>query len=211
VLAARAHVALGEYQQAWALFAPLTFDAEGPLRSPDALHDYARAANLAGEVAHAQAAYRRLMSRTDLMSDHRRALSAVIEAALVFLTGGDTGRTEALSYLERASAQSDSTQVPQTLRAALMLVEQWAGKQQVPGRNAMDLVPEALEAEITHGPKAHQLVLTTLEHDALMTLALEHWDEEGALEQWSAIAQSAAASSPWAVEAARRAKRLGRH
>jgi hypothetical protein len=211
VLAARAHVALGEYEQAWALFAPVPFDADGPLRSPDALHDYARAANLAGDGTHAQAAYRRLIARTDLMADEKRALSAGIEASLVFLSDGDTGRAEALSYLERAQGQSDSTEMPQALRAALMLVEQWAGKQQISVKDAMDLVPEALEVEITHGPKAHQLVLTTMEHDALKALALEHWDEEGAAEQWASVAQSAPAGSPWAIEAARRAKRMANH
>jgi hypothetical protein len=204
-------VALGEYEQAWALFAPVSFDTDGPLRSPDALHDYARAANLAGESVHAQAAYRRLMSRTDLLSDPKRALSAVMEGALAFLSDQDTGRAEALSYLERAQGQSDSTDMPQALMAALMVVEQWAGKQQIPTKNAMDLVPEALEAEITHGRKVHQLVLTKIEHDALLTLALEHWDAEGAGEQWTGIAQSAPTGSPWAIEAARRAKRLGSH
>lgn len=72
---------------------------------PKALHDYARAASLAGKLEPARRAFRLLVSRAALLDDPRERAFCQIEAAAHVLEGGP-GADEALGYLAQARKQS---------------------------------------------------------------------------------------------------------
>jgi hypothetical protein len=82
-------------------------EAEDPVAfaDPKALHDYARAASLAGKLEPAVRAYRLLVSRAALLDDPRERAFCQIEAAAHVL-GSGAGADEALGYLAQARKQS---------------------------------------------------------------------------------------------------------
>ncbi|MET0792458.1 MAG: hypothetical protein ABW061_13135, partial [Polyangiaceae bacterium] len=72
---------------------------------PKALHDYARAASLAGKAEPALRAYRLLVSRAALLDDPRERVLCHIEAAAHVLASGASS-DEALGYLAQARQQA---------------------------------------------------------------------------------------------------------
>jgi len=99
VLSGRANLALGEGVLAYQLFQQAEADDAQAFADPKALHDYARAASLAGKSLEALRLYRLLVSRVALLDDARERAFVQIEAAAHVLTHVDKGADEALGYL----------------------------------------------------------------------------------------------------------------
>ncbi|HKO46969.1 MAG TPA: hypothetical protein VJV79_04560 [Polyangiaceae bacterium] len=102
LLAARADLRLGESQLAYQLFQQIEAADAQAFTDPKALHDYARAASLAGKAMEAVRLYRLLVSRVALLDAPRERAFAQIEAAAHVLTQVDGGADEALGYLAHA-------------------------------------------------------------------------------------------------------------
>jgi len=102
VLAGRADLRLGEGVLAYQLFQQAEADDPQSFADPKALHDYARAASLAGKSSEAVRLYRLLVSRVALLDDPRERAFAQIEAAAHILAHVDKGADEALGYLAQA-------------------------------------------------------------------------------------------------------------
>ncbi|HET7542935.1 MAG TPA: hypothetical protein VFK05_23845 [Polyangiaceae bacterium] len=105
VLSGRANLALGEGGLAYQLFQQAEADDAQAFADPKALHDYARAASLAGKPLEALRLYRLLVSRVALLDDARERAFVQIEAAAHVLAHVDKGADEALGYLAHARQQ----------------------------------------------------------------------------------------------------------
>ncbi|HEY0467719.1 MAG TPA: hypothetical protein VGC79_26140 [Polyangiaceae bacterium] len=106
VLSARADLRLGESQLAYQLFQQAEAADAQTFADPKALHDYARAASLAGKSVEAVRLYRLLVSRVALLEDPRERAFVQIEAAAHVLSHVDRGADEALGYLAHARQES---------------------------------------------------------------------------------------------------------
>jgi hypothetical protein len=104
-LAARAALRLGDSQLAYQLFQQAEAEDTQAFADPKALHDYARAASLAGKALDAVRLYRLLVSRVALLDDPRERTLSQIEAAAHVLSSVDGGADEALGYLAHAPQQ----------------------------------------------------------------------------------------------------------
>ncbi len=95
----RAELRLGQPALAFAHLAAVEAEDAQAFIEPRALHDYARAASLAGKSADAVRLYRLLVSRSALQDDAREAVFTQIEAAAHVLSHAPAGSDEALGYL----------------------------------------------------------------------------------------------------------------
>jgi len=105
VLSARAQLRLGEAQLAYAQFQQAEAADAQALADAKALHDYARAASLAGQGPEAVRLYRLLVSRAALLDEPRERVFVQIEAAAHVLALVPGGADEALGYLAQARPQ----------------------------------------------------------------------------------------------------------
>jgi hypothetical protein len=105
VLAGRAELALGHAPRAFELLSAAEAADARALADPKALHDFARAASITGQLAQATRGYRLLVSRSALFDDPRARTIASIEAAAHVLSAGAAGADEALGYLAQARQQ----------------------------------------------------------------------------------------------------------
>src|SRR6478752_3992667 len=99
VLAGRANLRLGDGPVAYQLFQQAEVADPQAFVDPQALHDYARAASLAGKPLEAVRLYRVLVSRVALLAVPRERVFAQIEAAAHVLAHVERGGDEALGYL----------------------------------------------------------------------------------------------------------------
>jgi len=131
VLTARANLRLGENPLAYRLF--LQAEASDPqaFADPKALHDYARAASLAGKATDAVRLYRLLVSRVALLDDPRARAFAQIEAAAHILAHVDSGADEALGYL--AHARQEPLGLSAWIGALRLLAIQRSGRAEARG------------------------------------------------------------------------------
>jgi len=102
VLAGRANLRLAEAQLAFQSFQQAEASDAQAFADSKALHDYARAASLAGKAADALRLYRLLVSRIALLDDPSERAFAQIEAAAHVLAQVEQGADEALGYLAHA-------------------------------------------------------------------------------------------------------------
>ena len=102
VLAGRAELRLGEGLLAYQLFQQAEGGDTQAFADPKALHDYARAASLAGKSSETVRLYRLLISRLALLDDPRERVFVQIEAAAHVLAQVEKGADEALGYLAHA-------------------------------------------------------------------------------------------------------------
>lgn len=102
VLAGRANLRLGDAPLAYQLLQQAEASDPQVFADPKALHDYARAASLAGKAPEAVRLYRLLVSRVALLDDPRERAFAQIEAAAHVLAHVEKGADEALGYLAHA-------------------------------------------------------------------------------------------------------------
>ncbi len=105
VLTGRALLRLQQAGSAFEQFQQAEAEEPVAFADPKALHDYARAASLAGKVEPALRLYRLLVSRAALLDDPRERVFCQIEAAAHVL-GSGAGADEALGYLAPARKQS---------------------------------------------------------------------------------------------------------
>jgi hypothetical protein len=106
VLTGRAELRLGQGANAFEQFALADAQDAQAFVEPTALHDYARAASLAGKSAESVRLYRLLVSRAALLDDAREATFVQIEAAAHVLAYAPAGIDEALGYLTQARRES---------------------------------------------------------------------------------------------------------
>jgi hypothetical protein len=106
VLTGRAQLRLGQGASAFEQFAQADAQDAQAFVDPKALHDYARAASLAGKSAESVRLYRLLVSRAALLDDAREAAFVQIEAAAHVLAYAPAGTDEALGYLAQARRES---------------------------------------------------------------------------------------------------------
>ena len=106
VLTGRAELRLGQSASAFEQFALADAQDAQAFAPPKALHDYARAASLAGKSAESLRLYRLLVSRAALLDDAREATFVQIEAAAHVLAYAPAGIDEALGYLTQARRES---------------------------------------------------------------------------------------------------------
>jgi hypothetical protein len=106
VLTGRAELRLGQGANAFEQFAQADVEDAQAFVDPKALHDYARAASIAGKSAESLRLYRLLVSRAALLDDAREAAFVQIEAAAHVLAYAPAGVEEALDYLAQARRES---------------------------------------------------------------------------------------------------------
>jgi len=106
VLSARAQLRLGEPQLAYTQFQLAEGADAHAFADAKALHDYARAASLAGQALEAVRLYRLLVSRVTLFDEARERAFVQIEAAAHVLAHVQGGADEALGYLTQARQQA---------------------------------------------------------------------------------------------------------
>jgi hypothetical protein len=106
VLTGRAQLRLAQGAKAFEEFAQAEAEDAQAFADPKALHDYARAASLAGKSSESVRLYRLLVSRAALLDDAREATFVQIEAAAHVLAFAANGMDEALGYLAQARRQS---------------------------------------------------------------------------------------------------------
>lgn len=102
VLNGRAQLRLGHAGAAFEQFMKAESEDAQVFLDPKALHDYARAASVAGPPLDAVRLYRMLVSRSALLDDVREKSLAQIEAAAHVLAYVQGGSDEALGYLAQA-------------------------------------------------------------------------------------------------------------
>jgi hypothetical protein len=106
VLNGRAKLRLGQAPAALEQFVKAEAQDAQAFLDPKALHDYARAASIAGKSLDAVRLYRMLVSRSALLDDARERTIAEIEAAAHVLAYTPAGADEALGYLAQARRQA---------------------------------------------------------------------------------------------------------
>jgi len=131
VLAARADLRLGESSLAYQLFQGAEAKDAQAFADPKALHDYARAASLAGKSPEAVRLYRLLVSRIALLDDPRERAFVQIEAAAHVLSHVEGGADEALGYL--AHARRETLGLSAWISGLRLLAIQRSGRGNGPG------------------------------------------------------------------------------
>lgn len=131
VLTARAELRLGESQLAYRLFQQAEASDAQAVADPKALHDYARAASLAGNGQDAVRSYRLLVSRVALLDDARERAFVQIEAAAHVLAHVPNGADEALGYL--AHARQEPVGLSPLIAALRLLAIQRSGRAEARG------------------------------------------------------------------------------
>ena len=131
VLSARAQLRLGDSQLAYQLFQQAEASDAQAFADPKALHDYARAASLAGHAPEAVRLYRLLVSRIALLDGSRERAFAQIEAAAHVLLHVEGGADEALGYL--AHARREPLGLPTWIASLRLLAIQRRGRAKAHG------------------------------------------------------------------------------
>jgi hypothetical protein len=131
VLAARAELRLAEASLAYQLFQQAEANDAQAFVDPKALHDYARAASLAGKSAEAVRLYRLLVSRVALLDDPRERAFVQIEAAAHVLAHVEHGADEALGYL--APARQEPLGLSAWVEALRLLALRHSGRNEALG------------------------------------------------------------------------------
>jgi hypothetical protein len=205
LLRARGYALLGDYARAWQTFRKAQRLTGFRLDDAASLHQFARAARLAGEATPVEviSAYRQLLSVSQQYADKSWRVSAHIEAALALLAQTSGGFEQAEQVIEELARLADSTQFPQLVRAVTqLLVDERRARRPNEG---LAVYPEALRAELTLSAQSAPKLLE-LDRAALLAFSWEHWDTAQAREQWLAVAR--ATQGPWAAYAEQRARRL---
>jgi hypothetical protein len=135
VLAARANLRLGDGPLAYQLFQQAEAKEAQAFADPKALHDYARAASLAGKSPDAVRLYRLLVSRIALLDDPRERAFVQIEAAAHVLSHVEGGADEALGYL--AHARREPLGLSAWITALRLLAIQRSGRSKGAGSMAV--------------------------------------------------------------------------
>ncbi len=203
LLEARALLALGRVDQAWARFRSALNEYPGLKLTPDALHDYARTAVASGHLMEALSAYRRLVVMAGLLTRPGSLQSAYVEAALVVMLSQPAQLEEAIAYLNEARRRSASPFPRPYILATLALALDLQGRREesrgvaneAGGRTA--LMINAAEHE---GPVPVRIELPRIarvELLAMIGILSEPEDADLAREYWRAFLEQASSSHPW--------------
>lgn len=215
VLEARAALALGDAAQAWKLFAAARKENKDSVEAPEALHDFAIAAERTGRTREALAAYRALVPRTDLLDDALCRQAVYVEAAALAMQQGPSGLNEAIGYLTEARQRAIPPGFEHYVLSALALALDRQGRSDEASGVAAEVESTAALRAALKAGHARGLsrcggtpALPPGELHAMIAVVAEHQDRELAREQWSAYLASA--HGVWAGYAKKKLAELGR-
>jgi hypothetical protein len=205
VLEARADVAEGEWEHAFVRFGEARSLAAQSLDDPASFHDFAVAALRSGHHAEALEAYRALIPRLDLIGDRARAITVLVEGAVLSMSFGPEHLTEAVGYGLEARRRGVVPGLSGYALAALALATDRQGH----STEAAAIAEEAgggyqLESDRAKGAKGRPgvPVVAGAEVDAMIAMLAERSDRELAIERWqSYLASDAGRASPYAAHA----------
>jgi tetratricopeptide (TPR) repeat protein len=220
VLAGRAQVALGAYEDARERFARARAISKRSVEPPAVLHDLAVAELYTGHAAEALAAFRELVPRAELLGDERAELVVLVEACVVAMSQGEATLPEAIGYASEARRRTPLPGLGDAVQAALALALDRSGRvAEAAGVAAESSGPWALEAERDRRAKSPLTAVGVVpmlpkpELDAMIAILAEKRDRDLALERWgSYLAAPEGAKGPFAAHAtAHRAALLRGH
>lgn len=194
VLAGRAELRLTHNAAALEYFAKA--EAEAPLAfvDPRALHDYARAAALAGNSGDALRLYRTLVSRAALFDDAREACVAQIEAAAQVLAYDRNGTDEALGYL--AQSRRESLGLSAWISGLRLLALERSGRTERLADSSPLPRAASLDSPLA-GVGGSAPLLPPGELDAIRAVLTEPVDPSQAREHWDLYLAHASADNAW--------------
>lgn len=198
VLEARAELALGDAARAWALFTSAKKAERNSVEAPEALRDFALAAERTGHARAALAAYRALVPRADLLDNALCRQTVYVEAAAVAMQHGASGLNEAIGYLTEARQRAIPPGFEDYVLSALALALDRQGRSDEASGVAVEVQTTAglravLKSQRARGSAcgAGAPVLPSGELHAMIAIVAEHQDPELAREQWKAYLASA--------------------
>lgn len=214
VLEARADVAEGAWEHAFTRFGDARSLAARSLDEPASLHDAAVAALRSGHPTEALEAYRALIPRVDLLGDRGRAITVLVEGAVLSMSFGPEHLTEAVGYALEARRRG----VFPALSGYALAVLALAADRQGHSTEAIAIAEEAggayqLESDRGQGAKRRPgvPVLVGAELDAMIAILAERTDRGLASDRWqSYLASDAGRASPYAGHARARLEALSR-
>jgi tetratricopeptide (TPR) repeat protein len=206
VLSARAHVALGAYEQARQEFARARDLSRFRVTDPAALRDLALAELATGHADEALAAYRELVPRAALLGDPRVELAIFVEASAVAMSRGPEHLPLAIGYATEARRRGLLPGLGDAVLAVLALALDRSGRTvEAAGVAAESSGPWWLEAERDKAAKGGKVALPALppgELHAMIAILAEKRDRGLALDRWSSYLGSPGAShGPFASHA----------
>jgi len=161
---------------------------------PKALHDYARAASLAGTPADAVRLYRVLVSRSGLVAEQREKTEIALEAAAHVLAYVPNGSDEALGYLGQARrAALGLSPLISGLRA--LIAERNGTSVRTPRAGA--LPSSTALAQAVTGPGDASVLLPPGELDAVRAVISETTDKAASRMAWQAFLEHARPDNVW--------------
>ncbi|HEX3774873.1 MAG TPA: hypothetical protein VHV51_10445 [Polyangiaceae bacterium] len=206
VLRGRAKLRLGQAPAALDDFAKAERADRQAFLAPKALHDYARAASLAGQPADAVRLYRMLVSRSALMDDAREKTVLEIEAAAHVLAYAQNGSDEALGYL--AQARRDALGLEPWINGLRLLIAERGGHaERTPGSSAPPSL-QALNQPLAES-RAGSPLLPPGEFEALRAVLAEDSEASGWRELWQAFLKQARPENLWLEQARKKSAELG--
>ncbi len=173
VLAGRAQLRLGQAPAALEQFEKAESEDAQAFLDPKALHDYARAASLAGQPLDAVRLYRMLVSRSALLDDVREKSLVQIEAAAHVLSYAQGGSDEALGYLAQARREALGLS-PWITGLQVLIAERNGRAERTPGSNASPSLASLTQP--LSGASGESPLLPAGELDALRAVLTESSD-----------------------------------
>lgn len=222
VLAARAHVALGAFEDARGEFARARALSRRSATDPAALRDLALAELSTGHAEEALAAYRELVPRAELLGDPRVELAIFVEASVLAMSRGPEHLPLAIGYATEARRRGSLPGLGDAVLAALALALDRAGRTaEAAGVAAEASGPWWLESERDRaakrawpppaGDRPALVALPRGEIDAMVAILAERRDRSLALDRWgSYLATPGVESGPYASHAAAHRAALAR-
>jgi hypothetical protein len=207
ILAGRAQVALGAYEDARERFARARAISKRSVEAPAVLHDLAVAELYTGHEGDALAAFRELVPRAELLGDERAELVVLVEASVLAMSRGEATLPEAIGYASEARRRGPLPGLGDAVQAALALALDRSGRvAEAAGVAAESSGPWSLEADrdrAAKGPRPGVPTLPKPELDAMIAILAEKHDRDLALERWgSYLAAPEGAKGPFAAHAA---------
>ncbi|HEY4103406.1 MAG TPA: hypothetical protein VGM44_05925 [Polyangiaceae bacterium] len=205
VLRGRARLRLGQAAAALDDFTKAESADRQAFLAPKALHDYARAASIAGKPADAVRLYRVLVSRSALVDDAREKTVLEIEAAAHVLAYAQNGSDEALGYL--AQARRDALGLEPWINGLRLLIAERSGHaERAPGASASPSL-RALNQPLAESA-AGTPVLPPGEFEALRAALTDSGDTPARRDLWRAFLSKAAPENLWLEQARKKSAEL---
>jgi tetratricopeptide (TPR) repeat protein len=196
VLAGRAYAALGNFEQALAMFEQGRARDARAMDEPAALLAWSRALARTGRLEEASAGYRALLPKASALPGIQRA-AAALEAGLVSMARGSAGLDDAAPALRQALREAPHDEQGDCVVLALALVLDRGGDAPQGRALLVDRFHGDPRNVVAAGRAKEALAVAPEEAFAIAAFALESSDAAGAMDQWEAYL-AAAPKGPWA-------------